>query len=235
MIAVTPVRLGFVAMSAAAALAASGTAFAQGAAGSVKLVPHVAVYDLSLTSSRGKRALEGVRGRIVYLASVCGLYLTLLWAVHERRLGLVLALATASAVFHAVEYLVDLTMQTELGACLIEQLADLARRQSARDVLLLVKARRCAEPADARPRSLQLGDCLLDERRVDSHLGGDGAYVSQRTFDTGTVRAFLQLGGTLQDQGHLLIGIPARLRGSEGHDENMEQGRTGRQRTPPLP
>src|SRR5436305_4791148 len=66
MIAVTPVRLGFVAMSAAAAFAASGAAFAQGAAGSVKLVPHVAIYDLTLTSSRGKRALEGVRGRIVY-------------------------------------------------------------------------------------------------------------------------------------------------------------------------
>jgi len=53
-------------MFAAATFAANGAAFAQGAAGSVKLVPHVAVYDLSLTSSRGKRALEGVRGRIVY-------------------------------------------------------------------------------------------------------------------------------------------------------------------------
>jgi len=53
-------------MFAAATLCANGAAFAQGAAGSVKLVPHVAVYDLSLTSSRGKRALEGVRGRIVY-------------------------------------------------------------------------------------------------------------------------------------------------------------------------
>src|SRR5436309_7808650 len=59
-------RLGFVAMFAAAAFSANGAAFAQGAAGSVKLAPHVAVYDLSLTSSRGKRALEGVRGRIVY-------------------------------------------------------------------------------------------------------------------------------------------------------------------------
>ena len=66
MISVVPVRLGFVAMFAAATFAANGAAFAQGAAGSVKLVPHVAVYDLSLTSSRGKRALEGVRGRIVY-------------------------------------------------------------------------------------------------------------------------------------------------------------------------
>lgn len=43
--------------------------------------------------------------RIVYLSSVCGLYLCLLAAVHERRLGLMLALATASALFHAVEYL----------------------------------------------------------------------------------------------------------------------------------
>lgn len=66
MISAAPARLGFVAMFAAAGFAANGPALAQGAAGTVKLVPHVAVYDLSLTSSRGKRALEGVRGRIVY-------------------------------------------------------------------------------------------------------------------------------------------------------------------------
>ena len=34
-----------------------------------------------------------------------GLYLGLLWAVHERRLGLMLSLLTASALFHAIEYL----------------------------------------------------------------------------------------------------------------------------------
>src|SRR2546423_1888739 len=66
MISSAPIRLGFVAMFAAATFTANGVAFAQGPAGSVKLAPHVAVYDLSLTSSRGKRALEGVRGRIVY-------------------------------------------------------------------------------------------------------------------------------------------------------------------------
>jgi hypothetical protein len=44
-------------------------------------------------------------GRTLYLVSVCGLYLTALWAVHTRRLGLVLSLATASALFHAIEYL----------------------------------------------------------------------------------------------------------------------------------
>jgi hypothetical protein len=44
-------------------------------------------------------------GGLAYLLSVSGLYLALLGAVHERRLGLVLALATASALFHAVEYL----------------------------------------------------------------------------------------------------------------------------------
>ena len=32
----------------------------------MKLVPHIAIYDLKLTSSRGKRSLESVRGRIVY-------------------------------------------------------------------------------------------------------------------------------------------------------------------------
>jgi EipB-like len=59
-------RLGFVAFLAAGVLAVPDTARAQGPAGSVKLAPHVAIYDLKLTSSRGKRALESVRGRIVY-------------------------------------------------------------------------------------------------------------------------------------------------------------------------
>jgi len=68
MIAVRAVRLGFVAMFAASgAVAAQSAANAQGAAGPpVKLAPHIAIYDLKLTSSRGKRALESVRGRIVY-------------------------------------------------------------------------------------------------------------------------------------------------------------------------
>ena len=67
MIAVTPVRLGFVAMFAAGAMvAAHNVARAQGPAASVNLAPHVAIYDLKLTSSRGKRSLESVRGRIVY-------------------------------------------------------------------------------------------------------------------------------------------------------------------------
>jgi hypothetical protein len=67
MIAVSP-RLGFVAMLAwAGTLATHSVALAQGAAGPpVQLAPHVAIYDLKLTSSRGKRALESVRGRIVY-------------------------------------------------------------------------------------------------------------------------------------------------------------------------
>lgn len=49
------------------------------------------------------------RGRRIYLFSVAGLYLSLLWAVHEQRLGLVLTLATASALFHAIEYLAIVT------------------------------------------------------------------------------------------------------------------------------
>lgn len=44
-------------------------------------------------------------GRAVYLVSVLGLYGSLLWAVHVRRVDLVLPLATASALFHAIEYL----------------------------------------------------------------------------------------------------------------------------------
>jgi hypothetical protein len=62
----TSVRLGFVALLAAAGPFAARSAAAQGPAGTVKLVPHVAIYDLKLISSKGKRSLEGVRGRIVY-------------------------------------------------------------------------------------------------------------------------------------------------------------------------
>ena len=43
--------------------------------------------------------------RTLYLASVMVLYVSMLWAVHEQRTGLLLGLATASALFHALEYL----------------------------------------------------------------------------------------------------------------------------------
>ena len=48
-------------------------------------------------------------GRLVYAASVCSLYGALLWALQERQTMLVLALTTASATFHAVEYLAIVT------------------------------------------------------------------------------------------------------------------------------
>ncbi len=44
-------------------------------------------------------------GRMTYLISVSAMYLALLWAVHARQPALVLSLATASALFHAIEYL----------------------------------------------------------------------------------------------------------------------------------
>ena len=67
MISVTPVRLGFVAMFAAAGtFGRTKRRSPRDRARPVKLAPHVAIYDLKLTSSRGKRSLEGVRGRIVY-------------------------------------------------------------------------------------------------------------------------------------------------------------------------
>ena len=56
--------LGLVAIFAGGLM--PGVANAQGPAGSVKFAPHVAIYDLKLTSSRGKRLLESARGRIVY-------------------------------------------------------------------------------------------------------------------------------------------------------------------------
>lgn len=63
------------------------------------LVPiGLVVRDVSLP--RGNSA-----GRTTYLISVCCIYVSLLWAVHERSFGLLLALSTASALFHAIEYL----------------------------------------------------------------------------------------------------------------------------------
>jgi hypothetical protein len=59
-------RLGCAALAAAGVIAAAAPASGQRAAPTIQLAPHVAVYDLKLTSSRGKRALESVRGRIVY-------------------------------------------------------------------------------------------------------------------------------------------------------------------------
>ena len=67
MISAAPARLGLVALLTAAGFAGGqSAAFGQGAAKSVNLAPHIAIYDLTLKSSRGKRALESVRGRIVY-------------------------------------------------------------------------------------------------------------------------------------------------------------------------
>jgi hypothetical protein len=44
-------------------------------------------------------------GRTLYLVSVCGLFLSMLGAAHWNQPRLVLSLATASALFHAIEYL----------------------------------------------------------------------------------------------------------------------------------
>lgn len=52
-------------------------------------------------------------GRLAYLVSVCGLYLALLWAAHSHRPGMVLMLSTASALFHAVEYLAIVGWQVQ--------------------------------------------------------------------------------------------------------------------------
>lgn len=54
-------------------------------------------------------------GRIVYLVSVCAIYLALMWATHTRRANLVLMLATASALFHATEYLAVVTWAVRRG------------------------------------------------------------------------------------------------------------------------
>jgi hypothetical protein len=48
---------------------------------------------------------QGTRAQAIYLLSVLALYVSLLAAVHANWPALVLSLATASAIFHATEYL----------------------------------------------------------------------------------------------------------------------------------
>jgi hypothetical protein len=61
-------RTGLVCLTIVGALlagsAAQGPSFGQGAA--VGLAPHRAVYDLKLTTTRGNRPMQAVRGRILY-------------------------------------------------------------------------------------------------------------------------------------------------------------------------
>jgi hypothetical protein len=63
------------------------------------------LVPLTLVAADLMRFRAAAWGRTLYLVSVCGLYLALLAAVHTRRPALVLSLATASALFHAIEYL----------------------------------------------------------------------------------------------------------------------------------
>lgn len=64
-----------------------------------------AIVPVGLLLWRVPQARGRPPGAVVYLLSVLALYSGLLCAVHFRQLGLVLALATASALFHALEYL----------------------------------------------------------------------------------------------------------------------------------
>jgi hypothetical protein len=65
----------------------------------------VAAIPLGLVMRDVIRWRDRAWGRLAYLTSVCALYLCLLAAVHAQRPGLVLMLTTASALFHATEYL----------------------------------------------------------------------------------------------------------------------------------
>jgi len=65
----------------------------------------VAAIPLWLVAVDVAQYQTGRAGRVLYGASVCSLYLAMLWAAHTERPGLVLMLTTASALFHAIEYL----------------------------------------------------------------------------------------------------------------------------------
>src|SRR4051812_47221261 len=98
-------------------------------------------------------------------------------------------------------------VQPKLGARLVEQLPDVARRQGARDGALFVKSCRRAEPANAHGRTSQLGDGLVDERRVDSDFRRDLLNLADRALRAASVRTLLQLGRALEDERHLLFGV----------------------------
>jgi len=79
--------LGCFVLCAAATVAATALvapAFAVGPAAAITLVPHRAVYDLKLGQSHGQRAVEAVRGRILYdfSGSACDGY-----ALHFRQVS----------------------------------------------------------------------------------------------------------------------------------------------------
>ncbi len=65
----------------------------------------LAAIPLGLVIRDVARWREQAWGRLAYLISVSLLYLSLLAAVHTQRPALVLMLTTASALFHATEYL----------------------------------------------------------------------------------------------------------------------------------
>ena len=74
MIVTARVRFGSSVLVASllAAAAGCGPAAAEPQAGGIALASHLAIYDLKLANSRGKRSLEAVQGRIVYdFSSAC--------------------------------------------------------------------------------------------------------------------------------------------------------------------
>jgi hypothetical protein len=65
----------------------------------------ILVVPTGLLAADALKPREAAWGRIAYLLSVCTLYVSLLWSVHVVHPRAVLALTTASALFHAMEYL----------------------------------------------------------------------------------------------------------------------------------
>lgn len=66
------------------------------------LVPLIPLVLLVKTS---QRLTAGQWGGLIYRVSVFGLFLGMLWAAHTRQPHWLIALTTASALFHATEYL----------------------------------------------------------------------------------------------------------------------------------
>lgn len=77
----------------------------------------VAAIPVVLLVRVGWGACPAIGGAVVYRLSVCALFLGMLGAVHFQRPDLVLGFATASALFHATEYLavIGWTMSKQRG------------------------------------------------------------------------------------------------------------------------
>src|SRR3982751_5005109 len=107
-------------------------------------------------------------------------------------------------------------MQADLGAYDIHQLTESVRRELPFHRPLVMEARYTAEPSRPLRWASQLGGCPRATSRRDAGLGRDLLNLCQGQLAGGTTDAFLQLGGALENERHLRLGV-ARQCGQFAH------------------